>query len=207
MYRVFTSAIWIVPGLTLLLRVGTLWRCGDGLFFEVPPLVSDALLTTIHPLLENMLQTVNHFENRCFRAPFSWLEKPRNRMGARSGLYSGCSFGVPPIHFFQPEHRIRFRYRPMRFLGSSSHGNRAPKQEISKWSKVCSTFARSGWSVVRSASLAKGFTSKKRLSPHLHKFPTRCDKVSPLTLHTALVYLDWIECVILLPFLSDNIIL
>jgi hypothetical protein len=36
----------------------TPWRCGDGLFFEVPPLASDALLTTLHPLLENMLQTV-----------------------------------------------------------------------------------------------------------------------------------------------------
>jgi hypothetical protein len=24
-----------------------LWRCGDGLFFEVPPLASDALLTTL----------------------------------------------------------------------------------------------------------------------------------------------------------------
>jgi hypothetical protein len=48
-------------GLTLLLRVGTLWRCGDGLFFEVPPLASDALLTTLHPLLKNVLQTVEHF--------------------------------------------------------------------------------------------------------------------------------------------------
>jgi hypothetical protein len=35
-----------------------LWRCGDGLFFEVPPLSSDALLTILHPLLENVLQTV-----------------------------------------------------------------------------------------------------------------------------------------------------
>jgi hypothetical protein len=35
------------------------------------------------------------------------------------------------------------------------------RQEISKWSTVCSTFSRSGWSVVRSASLAKGGTSKK----------------------------------------------
>jgi hypothetical protein len=31
------------------------WRRGDGLFFEVPPLASDALLTTLHPLLENVL--------------------------------------------------------------------------------------------------------------------------------------------------------
>jgi hypothetical protein len=39
-----------------------LWRCGDGLFFEVSPLASDALLTTLHPVLENVLQTVDHFE-------------------------------------------------------------------------------------------------------------------------------------------------
>jgi hypothetical protein len=53
-----TRAVWKVRGLTLLLRVGTSWRCGDGLFFEVPPLASDALLTTLHPFLENVLQTV-----------------------------------------------------------------------------------------------------------------------------------------------------
>jgi hypothetical protein len=34
-------------------------------------------------------------------------------------------------------------------------------------------FSISEWSVVRSASLAKGGTSKKRLSVHLHKVPTR----------------------------------
>jgi hypothetical protein len=42
----------------------------------------DALLTTLHPLLENVLQTVDHFENSCLLgAPFSQLEKPRNLMG------------------------------------------------------------------------------------------------------------------------------
>jgi hypothetical protein len=41
----------------LLLQVRTLWRCGDSLFFKVPPLASDALLTTLHPLLKNVLQT------------------------------------------------------------------------------------------------------------------------------------------------------
>jgi hypothetical protein len=64
-----------------LLRVGTLWRCGDALFSEVLPLASDALLTTLRPLLENVLQTVDNFEISCLGAPFSWLEKPRNRMG------------------------------------------------------------------------------------------------------------------------------
>jgi hypothetical protein len=49
--------------------------------FEVPLFASDALLTTLHPLLENVLQTVDHFEIYCLGATFSWLEKPRNRMG------------------------------------------------------------------------------------------------------------------------------
>jgi hypothetical protein len=117
----------------LLLRVGTLWRCGDGLFFEVPPLASDALLTTLHPLPENVLQTVDHFEISFLGTPFSWLEKPRNRMGrVRCELYGGCSDGVPSIHFFQAEHRIQFRFRPMRFLGFSNHEKGAPRQDISK---------------------------------------------------------------------------
>jgi hypothetical protein len=50
-------------------------------FFEVPPLASNKLLTLLHPLLENILQTVNHFEISCLGALFSWLEKPRNLMG------------------------------------------------------------------------------------------------------------------------------
>jgi hypothetical protein len=53
-----TRAVCKVRGLTLLLRVGTLWRYGDGLFFEVPPSASDALLTTLHPLLENGITIV-----------------------------------------------------------------------------------------------------------------------------------------------------
>jgi hypothetical protein len=40
-------------------------------------------------------------------------------------------------------------------------------------------FLRSEWSIVKSASLAKGVTSKKRLSPHLHKVPTWNNYVSP----------------------------
>jgi hypothetical protein len=43
------------------------------------------------------------------------------------------------------------------------------------------TFSRSGWSFVRSASLAKGSTSKKRPSPRLHKVPTQSNKASPRT--------------------------
>jgi hypothetical protein len=53
----------------------------------------------------------------------------------------------------------------------------------------CSTFLRMGWSVVRSASLAKGDTSKKRWSLHLHKVLTQSSKVSPRTFQTALICL------------------
>jgi hypothetical protein len=44
-------------------------------------LESDALLKTLHQILENVLQTVDHFEISCLGAPFSCLEKPRDRMG------------------------------------------------------------------------------------------------------------------------------
>jgi hypothetical protein len=101
-------------------------------FFQVPPLVSSELLTTLHPFPENVLQTVDHFEISCFGAPFSWLETAQKLDAATCGLYGGCSNGVPPIHFFQAEHKIQFRTRPMRFLGFCKHGNGAPRQEISK---------------------------------------------------------------------------
>jgi hypothetical protein len=55
--------------------------CGDAVtvsFFEVPPLASDALLTTLHLIPKNLLQTVDHFEISCLGAPFSWSKKPRN---------------------------------------------------------------------------------------------------------------------------------
>jgi hypothetical protein len=47
-------------------------------------------------------------------------------------------------------------------------------------------FSRSGWSVVRNASLAKGGTSKKGPLSHLYKVPTRSNKVSPRTFQMAL---------------------
>jgi hypothetical protein len=95
--------------------------------------------------LRNFLPCSSHF----------MVGKAQKSHGARSGLYGGCSNGVPPIHFFKAEHRIQVRSRPMRFLGFSNHEKGAPRQEISKWSTACSTFSRSGWSVVRSESLAK----------------------------------------------------
>jgi hypothetical protein len=105
-----------------------------------------------------------------------------------------CSNGFPPTQFFQTEHRIQFISRPVPLPGFSKHEKGAPRQEISKWSTVCSTFSVSEWSVVRSASLAKGGTSKKGPSLHLNKVPTRSNKVSLRTFQTALIAVTLQTC-------------
>jgi hypothetical protein len=95
-----TKAVWEVRGLSILLPVGTLWRCSDGLFFEVPSLASDALLRTFHPLLENVLQTVcRKLQEDSGTGGFDpfMVAKAQKSHGARSGLYGGCSNGIPPI--------------------------------------------------------------------------------------------------------------
>jgi len=35
-----------------------LWRCRDGLHFEVSPMARDVLLTRLHPLLENVNEVI-----------------------------------------------------------------------------------------------------------------------------------------------------
>jgi hypothetical protein len=117
--------------------------------------------------------------------------KKQKSHGTRSEL--NYVFALKKVDRWNPirTSAIQSRSRPVRFLGFSNHKNGVPRQEISKWSTVfCSTFSRSWWSVVRNASLAKGGTSKRRPSPHLHTVPTRSDKVSPRTLQTVFVYSD-----------------
>jgi hypothetical protein len=126
-------AVCKVRELTLLLRTGTLWRCSDGLFFEVPPLASDALLTMLHPLLENVLQTVDHFEISFLGAPSLFMVgKSQKSHGERSEL--NCVFGLEKVDRWNPirTSAIQSRSRPMRFLGFSNHENGSPRQEISK---------------------------------------------------------------------------
>jgi hypothetical protein len=71
----------------------------------------------------------------------------------------------------------------MQFLGFSNHEKGGKKKLL----MVCSMFLKSGWSVIRSASLAKGGTSKKRPLLHFHKLLTQSNKVSSLTFQMALV--------------------
>jgi hypothetical protein len=96
---------------------------------------------------------------------------------ARSGLYGGCSNGVPPISMstFQSSNTDA----PLKFLRTPRKGS---------FKTTVTPFSRSWWSVVRSESLVKGDTSKRRPSPHLHKVPTRSNKVSQRTLQTVLVF-------------------
>jgi hypothetical protein len=105
--------------------------------------------------------------------------KAQKSHGARSGLYGVCSNRVPPISVSASiaTFQLRNADAPLRLL-------RHPKKGSFK--TTVTPFSRSGWSVVTSASLAKGGTPK-RPSPHLHKVPTQTNKVSPRTLKTALV--------------------
>jgi hypothetical protein len=106
--------------------------------------------------------------------------KAQKSHGATSGLYGGCSNGVPPISVSASIATFQSRNAdvPLRLL-------RHPKKGSFK--TTLTLFSRNGWNVVRSASLAKGGTSKKRPSPHLHNVPTRSNKVSPRTLQTAFI--------------------
>jgi hypothetical protein len=61
---------------------------------------SDALLTTLHPLLENVLQTVcRKLQEDSGTGGFDLFTagKAQKSHDARFGLYGGCSLGVPPI--------------------------------------------------------------------------------------------------------------
>jgi hypothetical protein len=167
-----TTAVWKVRGLTILLRIGTVLRSGDGLFFEVPPLASDTLLTTLHP--ENVLQTVDHFEISCLGAPFSWLEKPRNRMGRdlNSILFSAWKKWIGWTSYDHPSYNPDLA--PCDFWAFPTM-----KRELR-----CKKFRSDQRSTARFREVG---TTKNRPSPHLHKGPTRSNKVSPRTLETALV--------------------
>jgi hypothetical protein len=64
---------------------------------------------TLHPLLENVLQTVCRKLQEEPQSSLFMVGNAQKSHGMRSGLYGGCSNGVPPIHVFQTEHRIQSR--------------------------------------------------------------------------------------------------
>jgi hypothetical protein len=78
-------------------------------------LASDALLTTLHPLLENVLQTVDHFEISCLGAPFSWLEKPKNLLGRDLDCVADVLMGVHRSTFSKPNPEFNTDLAPCDF--------------------------------------------------------------------------------------------
>jgi hypothetical protein len=91
------------------------WRCDDGLFLEIPPLASDALLTTLHPFLVNVLQTVDHFETSCLGAPFSWSEKLKNHMGRDLDCMADVLMGFHRSTFSTPNAEFNSNLVPCDF--------------------------------------------------------------------------------------------
>jgi hypothetical protein len=71
-----------------------LWRCGDGLFFEVPALANGALLTTLHPLLENGVKVV-------LKQPFlrwrSNLSEASALCDSKAAMDEYTEIGGPPL--------------------------------------------------------------------------------------------------------------
>jgi hypothetical protein len=159
------------------------WRS----FFRSTSLGKWWLLATLHPLLENVLQTDDHFEISCLsELPFHGWKSPEIAWGRDLDCMADILMGFHRSTFSKPKTEFNSHLAPcdcwtfptmkMELRGKKfrSHQRSAAR-------------SRSGWSVVRIASLFKGGTSKKRPSPHLHKVPTRSNKVSPRTLQTALL--------------------
>jgi hypothetical protein len=79
--NIFTRTVYKVCGLTLLLSVGTLWRCSDGLFFEVPPLASDALLTMLPHFLKTCCGPLTTLKFLVSELPFHGWKSPEIALG------------------------------------------------------------------------------------------------------------------------------
>jgi hypothetical protein len=128
-----------VRGLTLLLRVRTLWRCSGGLFFKVPPLANDAFLTSLHPLLKNVLHTIDHFKISCPKSPFSWLEKARNCMGQDLDCMEDVLMGFHCSTFSKLNIGFNSDFAPCNFLAfpTMKRELQGKKFQSVEWSATC----------------------------------------------------------------------
>jgi hypothetical protein len=76
------------------------------------------------------------------RSSIFMVGKAQKSHGVRSELNS--VFGLVKVNRWNPIRTSAMQSisRPIRFLGFSIHEEGAPRQEISKWSTVCSTFSK-----------------------------------------------------------------
>jgi hypothetical protein len=180
-----TKAVCKVCGRTLLLRVGNLWRCGDGLFFEVTPWQActsyNAPPTSRKRAADRW--SLRNFLPRSFLFMFGKVQKSH---GAR---YEWNCIRIEKSGWVEPHQNIRHAvqisphaisglFQPWK--GSSEARNfemiNGLQHVFGKWVERC-----------KKCIAFQGRYSKKRPSPHLHKVPTRSDNVSPRTSQTALV--------------------
>jgi hypothetical protein len=101
-------------------------------YYSEPELRGRAVIVSFSNYLPrqamHFLQRSTHFlKTRCrplITSKFLASELPfHGWKSPESGLYGGCSYGIPPIHFFKAEHRIQFRSRPMQFLDFSNQAS------------------------------------------------------------------------------------
>jgi hypothetical protein len=114
-YIYIKRPVYKVHGLTLLLRVGTLWRCDDGLLIRSISLDKRCTSYNAPPISRKRAADRSSLRNFLPRCSLFMVGKAQKSHGARSGLYGECSNGIPPIHFFQAENRIQFRFPPCNF--------------------------------------------------------------------------------------------
>jgi hypothetical protein len=141
------KAVWKVRGFTSLLRVRTLWRCGDGLFFEVS---LDKRCNSYNAPPTSRKRAAHRWSVRNFlpRSSIFMIRKAQKLHGARAGMYGGCPNGVPPIHFFPSRtqnsiqispHAISGLFQPRK--GSSEARNFEVINDLQhvfkKWVKRC----------------------------------------------------------------------
>jgi hypothetical protein len=65
--------------------------------------------------LENMLQTVDHFETSCLGALFSWLERPRNLTRRDLGCVADVLMGFHRFTFSKPNTELNSDLAPCDF--------------------------------------------------------------------------------------------
>jgi hypothetical protein len=82
-------------------------------------LTNDALLTTLYPLLEKVLQTVGDFEISCLGASFSWLEESINRMGRDLNCMADVLMGFHRSTFSKPNTEFNSDLAPCDFWAFS----------------------------------------------------------------------------------------
>jgi hypothetical protein len=76
-------------------------RCGDGFFFRSASLGKLCTSYNAPPTSRKRVADRLSLGNFLPRSSLFMVRKGQKSHGARSGLYGGCSDGVPPIHFFQ----------------------------------------------------------------------------------------------------------